>query len=182
MAYLIAPFIWGLLEAALLFMVPDVAISYVTLKHGAKKGAYAAMIAAIGAAIGGIFMFYWGANNLPQILGLIEKLPAISQAMIEKVNIQMHGDTPFIEMLNGSMTGTPYKIYASFASSAGINPISLFLLTPLVRLPRFLIVVLITKIANAATSKIVFSSKAKTLILFSAWALFYALYWTFMPS
>ena len=182
MAYLIAPFIWGLLEATLLFMVPDVAISYVTLKHGAKKGATAALIAAIGAAIGGIVMFYWGANNLPQVLGIIEKLPAISNEMIEKVGVQMHGSAPFMDMLIGSLTGAPYKLYASFASSANISPIILFALTPFVRLPRFLIVVGLTRIGGIICAQGKISLRIQVFVLFSVWVVFYALYWTLMPS
>lgn len=180
--YLIAPFVWGLLEATLLFMVPDVAISAVTLKYGLKKGVMAAFSAAIGAAIGGLIMFYWGINNLPFILSLIEKLPAISTQMIDKVAVQMSGDSPFRDMLLGSVSGVPYKIYASFGASAHINPLLLFLITPFVRLPRFLLVATGWAFFGQICDKYLKQANIKFMVLIGFWVISYALYWTFMPS
>lgn len=180
--WLILPFLWGILEAILLFMVPDVPISMVTLKRGVKAGAIASFAAAIGAAIGGIVMFYWGRNDIIGVLALVEKLPAISPQMIDKVAAQMQGAHPFVSMLIGSFQGTPYKIYASIAPSVNIPLWQLFLLTPLIRLPRFLLVAGITNVAAKYARKIIAEEKTIFWLIIALWAGFYALYWTIMPG
>ena len=48
--------LWGLAEATLFFVVPDVAISVFTLIRGIPAGLRAALAAAIAAAIGGLAM------------------------------------------------------------------------------------------------------------------------------
>ena len=180
--WLIMPFIWGILEAVLLFMVPDVPVSIVTLKRGTKAGIIASIAAAIGAAIGGGAMYYWGQKDLFGVLAIIEKLPAISPQMIDKVIMQMHGARPFIAMLTGSFQGTPYKIYASIASSVNIPIWQISLLTPLIRLPRFLVAVGITSVAAQWARKIITSEKAIFWSAICIWASFYALYWSIMPN
>lgn len=180
--WLILPFLWGILEAILLFMVPDVPVSMVTLKRGAKAGAIASLAAAVGAAIGGIVMFYWGRNDIIGVLALIEKLPAISPQMIDKVMVQMHGMHPFVSMLIGSFQGTPYKIYASIAASVHIPIWQIVLFTPLIRLPRFLLVAGITNIAAKYARKIIATEKIIFWLAIVLWAGFYVLYWTIMPG
>ena len=182
MSYLLAPFIWGVLEATLLFMVPDVAISYVTLKLGLRKGVLAALVASFGAALGGLIMYRWGSADLAQALAIIERLPAISKGMVENVDAQMHGDYPYWSMLTGSLTGTPYKIYASFAASASIHPLALFLITPLVRLPRFLLVVMLTGLAARVAGRFVPDERCRLFVLVAFWIIFYIGYWSLMPG
>jgi len=180
--WLFLPFFWGLMEATVFFMVPDVPISFITMKRGAKAGIIASFVAACGAAIGGIAMFYWARQDLFGVLTIIEKLPAISEKMIIDVKTQMQGSHPFIAMLLGAFRGTPYKIYASFAPYCGIPIWKIFLLTPLIRLPRFLMVVFATKYANSFAKRM--AMKQSDLIKFAVvtWILFYLIYWLVMPS
>lgn len=180
--WILAPFIWGILEATLLFMVPDVPISIITYKRGASDGLKATFAAAIGAAIGGIFMYYWGVYDVLSALSIIEKLPAISPQMIAKVNDELNGANPFWAMLFGSFTGTPYKIYATLAPVANIPVWLLFLMTPLVRLPRLLLAVVYTKYGVKFAAIKIKNPKIIIGLLFGFWLGFYALYWSLMPN
>ena len=49
-------FVWGAAEAFLFFIVPDVLIGYAALRRGARAGLIAAVLAALGASVGGAAM------------------------------------------------------------------------------------------------------------------------------
>ncbi|MCE3289658.1 MAG: hypothetical protein K0R83_1670, partial [Caulobacter sp.] len=44
---------WGVAEATLFFVVPDLLIGYLALTRGFRAGAWASLLAATGAVIGG---------------------------------------------------------------------------------------------------------------------------------
>ncbi|MEZ5959074.1 MAG: hypothetical protein R3C30_01425 [Hyphomonadaceae bacterium] len=176
----IAAFIWGVAEATLFFFVPDVLLSYIGLKRGAKAAARASLIAAIGASLGGVLMFFWATQNFAAAREAVLAVPSISEAMAARAEAAMAANW-FLATFLGPLSSTPYKVYAILAPGAGA-PLPLFALASIAaRLPRFLIV-------SVGVSLIVrflgrwLSARQLLWLLIGAWLLFYAVFFTLMPN
>ena len=173
-------FIWGLSEATIFFIVPDVIISLVALKYGVRGGAFACAASVVGAVLGGVLIYLWGARDINAARNFFDLLPAIAPTTIARASGEMVGPAFGLSMLQGSMTGVPFKLYASEAGAAGQSLLAFILLTPLVRLPRFLIAATGAAVARRWAPHILQAHKFKLLAAF--WVIFYALYWSFAPS
>src|SRR4051795_13058564 len=101
--------IWGFAEATLFFIVPDVWIGLLALFDW-RAGLRAAGWAVLGALIGGTLMYGVGAHlEGERSARLLDTVPAISPAMIERVEAAMRLEGPR-SMLWGPLQGTPYKV------------------------------------------------------------------------
>lgn len=173
--------LWGLAEATLFFVVPDVLLMVLTVRHGTRVGAWAALLAAFGAAAGGGIMWLAGASAPAPTLSLVGALPAISDAMIAHVGGEMHGASWPLHLALGSFTGVPYKIYAAQAGVVGISPALLLLASIPARLPRFLLSVGLAELIRIGLARLGRERLAGRVIAIF-WLLFYAAYWSLMPG
>jgi membrane protein YqaA with SNARE-associated domain len=169
------PLVWGFAEATLFFIVPDVWIGLVALSDW-RAGLRAVVWAVVGALIGGALMYSVGANlDGESSARLLEAVPAISPAMIERVEGEMRERGPS-SMLLGPLQGTPYKIYAR---TAGLQdqPLALFLLWTIpARAARFLLMAAVATLYSRLVRRI--TSRPVWLLVpyVIAWVLFYAWY------
>ncbi len=172
MAANLIAFVWGLAEATLFFIVPDVALSVISLK-GVDVGLVACLYALAGALTGGTIMFYWGRAEIEKVTHILSRIPAIRQKDIEKVrsDIQIMG---IKAILFGPVFGIPYKIYAVYAHS--ITTILYFLLISIpARGVRFVLITFMTRYIidifwpNAAYM-------FQILAVLTLWAFFYTIY------
>jgi membrane protein YqaA with SNARE-associated domain len=167
------PFIWGLAEATLFFIVPDVGLSIIG-REKLSKGIKACFFALIGALIGGAVMYGWGKMNPDSAFQTLEKVPGISQPMMEQAatEIQTYGLTG---ILQAPLKGRPYKIYAATAGQANISFAGFLLISIPARLLRFLAVTVLT---HYAVKLVPDHKKARTrlIALCSGWILFYVFY------
>ena len=176
----IAAFIWGVAEATLFFIVPDVLLSYIGLKRGAKDAARASLIAAIGAGIGGAIMYLWSASDPAAAREAVLAVPAISDAMAARAAEAM-ADNWFMATFLGPLSSTPFKVYAILAPYAGASLPAFAFAGIIARLPRFLIVSIGTAfIARVLTPRV--SAQVQTWALAGAWVLFYAVFFALMPN
>jgi len=176
----IAAFIWGVAEATLFFIVPDVLLSYIGLRHGVKAATRASVIAATGASIGGILMYLWAAQNFVAARETVLAVPAISEAMAARAE-QAMAHNWFLATFLGPLTSTPFKLYAILAPAADA-PLSLFALASVVaRPPRFLIVSIGVALVGRVLSRWL-GEKQRLWLLIGAWLLFYAVFFTLMPN
>lgn len=170
---------WGLAEATLFFIVPDVYLTFLALQSG-KKAFKACWWALAGALLGGTIMYMWGTLQPQVSLQMVERVPAINEEMIAEVdrNMQTKG---LWAMILGPAQGIPYKIYAVMAAQQNI-PFLLFLLASLpARVIRFLLTTALAWII----SKYLFtrlSIKTKYWILTCFWLVFYTGYFLMNPS
>ena len=95
-------FFWGLAEATLFFIVPDVALSVVALK-GVDIGLVACLYAMGGALVGGTIMYYWGRTNIEKVTNILIMIPAIRPKDIEKVSSDLQ-KSGIISKNGGSVT------------------------------------------------------------------------------
>lgn len=176
----IAAFAWGVAEATLFFFVPDVLLSYIGVKRGVKAAARASVVAAIGAGVGGAFMYLWSAVDFPAAREAVLAVPAISDAMASRAQAAM-AEGWFAATFFGPLSSTPYKVYAVLAPQAGA-PLPLFMLASVIaRLPRFLIVGCgVALIGRWLEPRI--GARRVLWVLAGAWVVFYAAFFMLVPS
>lgn len=130
-------FTWGFAEATVFFVVPDAWTSAVGLHRPARAQALT-LTATMGAALGGAVVHRWAAGTDPgRSAALAARIPAISPAMVAKVDAQMR-DRGFRAMMIGPFTGTPYKLYARSAGAQTMPLSGLAAWTAPARLARFM--------------------------------------------
>ncbi|QGZ93506.1 hypothetical protein [Terricaulis silvestris] len=177
----IAAFVWGVAEATLFFIVPDVILSYIGLKRGPRAAAISSLYAAIGAAVGGSIMFLWSASDPDAARAAVLAAPAISEAMVTSARDSMGTHNWFNATLVGPLSSTPFKVYAIWAPWAGASLPAFALASIAARLPRFLIVSVGTALIGRALSRWL-SERQLTWVLIGAWLLFYAAFFALMPN
>lgn len=176
----LAALIWGFAEATLFFIVPDVLLTAVAVWRGRRAALRAVAWTIAGAVIGGGLVYGWAARDHAGAVALIERLPAISPAMIAGVGDALDRMGAGA-MTIGALSGVPYKIYAAMAPQAGI-PLGIFLAISIpARALRFLLVVLIADGLNRRLSAWL-SLRQRGSILAVVWLLFYSVYFWTMPS
>jgi len=173
--------IWGFAEATLFFVVPDVLLSLAAVRLGARRALLLSGTSAFGALLGGGLMMWWGANDIAGARAAVHHLPAISIAMIAGVEAAMHQPSWPSAMALGAFGGVPYKVYAMEAGAAGL-PFAPFLAASFAaRLARFSIAVLSARLAARLLGRRL-SLNGVTYVVAGFWIIFYALFWSLMPS
>jgi membrane protein YqaA with SNARE-associated domain len=170
---------WGFAEATVFFIVPDVIISFIGLKYGLKQGLAASCMAAVGAVLGGAVIYFWGKVDIIGARAFFDLLPAIAPSTIERAQAEMGLPSWALLMLKGSLTGVPFKLYASEAGAAGLPLWQFLVTTPLARLPRFALAATFAALARKWAPNVLDEHKYKLLGLF--WVLFYTAYWLRAP-
>lgn len=176
----IAAFVWGIAEATLFFIVPDVLLSYVGLKRGPRAAAVASTFAALGAACGGVLMFWWSSHDPTAARGAVLAVPAISEAMAAHAEAAM-ADNWFVATLLGPLSSTPFKLYAILAPHAGASLPAFALASVAARLPRFLIVSVGTALIGRGLRRWLSETQLQWLLI-GAWLLFYVVFFARMPN
>lgn len=175
MLWVLASAFWGFAEATLFFVVPDVLLSAIALRNTrmAVRASFAAVVAAM---IGGTLMYFWGATDPGTSQKIVSSLPAIGPGVMAHARDGMVNQGP-LAIVFGPLTATPYKTYAVQASAVGM-PFWLFLLiTPIARLPRFLMVSLLAG-AFARVAGRWLGMRAMYVIWFVVWLAVYIVLWT----
>lgn len=102
---------WGFAEATAFFVVPDVWLSRVALRH--PRRAMATTVSALGGALaGGIATYAWARRRPPaDSMAALTRLPSINEQMVREAEQAMteHGN---LAVLVGPTKGVPYKIFA----------------------------------------------------------------------
>jgi membrane protein YqaA with SNARE-associated domain len=167
---------WGLAEATLFFIVPDVLISYAGLRS-ARRAVVVSLWAVCGAVAGGAVMWWFGAHRPDVTFEIIGRLPGISAGMLRSV-VEQTRALGIGAVLVGPARGTPYKIYASEWGRTGGALLPFLLASLPARLPRFLIVGLASRGAVRLFSRRADPDyRVATVVLACSWIAFYAWYW-----
>ena len=174
--YLVA--IWGLAEATVFFIVPDVILSFVALKEG-KRATKLCLWTLAGALVGGAIMYGWGSRGKESAEDLLVKIPAISSDMVTEVEEQI-GDDGAMAAFIGPLTGRPYKIYAIHAGASDkVGFLTFMLISIPARLLRFLVLAWVTTLISKKLLRKQ-SLRFRTLLLTGIWLGFYTWYFSVM--
>jgi membrane protein YqaA with SNARE-associated domain len=165
--------VWGFAESTLFFVVPDVWITDVAT--GDTRAALKAGLATLGGALlGGLVMFAVGAHDLDHARALLDHVPGVGPAMIDRVGDEV-GRHGAVALFLGPLRGTPYKIYAVQAGGLSVAlPVFLLVSVP-ARLLRFWA---LAGVAGWISRRPLVSwpRRRKRRLALIGWAAFYALY------
>jgi membrane protein YqaA with SNARE-associated domain len=164
---------WGLAEATLFFLVPDVWLTWLALE--APRRAFRACLWALaGALAGGLLMFAWGAADGAGAEAALDAVPGVSPAMIAGVRSELAVGGAAALFL-GPLRGVPYKLYA-VETAVLHQPLASFLLVSVpARLLRFLAVTaLVAFLARGPLRRL--GPRGRRSLHLLAWALFYTAY------
>ena len=172
---MIAALLWGFSEATLFFIIPDVILTAIAVK-GFKKGFYASLIALAGALIGGSTMYLLAVYHYDFAYQLVERVPAISEEMLEKVKYSLEEQGLF-SMVIGPIGGIPYKTFAIMAPSNGISFMEFLLASVPARFVRFFLTsTLAWFLANICFKQL--SLRVKYTVWFIVWIIVYCIYFS----
>ena len=177
----IAAFLWGVAEATLFFIVPDVILTYIGVRQGPRAAANASLIAALGAAVGGVIMYLWSQSDPDGAYAAVAAVPAISADMLRSAQGAM-GEHWFYATVVGPLTSTPYKVFAIFAPHAGVPVWAFALASVIARLPRFLGVGIGVALIAAQLRRRKLRERTILAILAGCWLAFYVLFFSLMPG
>lgn len=171
--------VWGLAEATLFFIVPDVLLSLIAVRDR-RLALRACGTALAGALAGGVLMYAWGARDAAGVQAWLDAVPAVSTGLIDDVARAL-GAEGFVAMLLGPLSGTPYKLYAAQSGALGLS-FALFVLVSIpARLVRFLAISLFAAWV-AARLPAAWPVRWRQGIALVVWAVFYTVYFIRMPS
>jgi membrane protein YqaA with SNARE-associated domain len=128
--------LWGLAEATLFFILPDVLLTWIALDDD-RLAWKACLWALVGALIGGSVMYGWGAYDAGTALAVLDYVPAVSQTMSDAVGEQIRTQG-IVALFLGPISGIPYKIYAVQAGATQQNLLVFLCVSALARLMRFM--------------------------------------------
>jgi len=170
--------LWGLAEATLFFIVPDVLLSAVALRDR-TLALRLCLWTLCGAIAGGMVMYLWGRNDVERATEVLGTLPAISQAMLAGVGKDL-AELGALATFFGPLTGTPYKLYAALSPQAEISLTVFALVSIPARLIRFVLIATLTAwIARTVLRD--WSDRNRLGLLLTLWGLFYIGYFLAMP-
>lgn len=165
--------LWGLAEATVFFIVPDVLLSATALRHR-RPALIACAWATVGALVGGVAMYLWGRADATGAAAFLDRIPGIGPTMLDVVraSLDTHG---LAALFLGPLTGTPYKLYAVAAGQTGAAFLPFLLVSLPARAIRFVLVVLLT---HAIARRL--PARLGPPILAVCWLAFYAAYFAHM--
>jgi len=175
-----AAVLWGLAEATLFFIVPDVLLSYATLRRGLRAALLTGVLAVAGALLGGAAMYLWGRYDPAAAEAALDRIPAIDAVMIAKVAADL-GDLGTWSLFAGAFGGVPYKIFAVEAGRIALDPVAFLATSAPARYARFAITVLVTALARHALARIG-QERRSTAILAGFWICFYVFYFALVSA
>jgi len=169
--------LWGFAEATLFFIVPDVLLSWLGLRE--QRSAWvASAYTLIGALLGGVLMYQWGAYDLAGVRALLLRLPGMNLSVLDLARHQLQ-EVGALALFKGGFGGVPYKTYAIHAATEGVGlPLFLFA-SVFARWLRFAVVMLATRwLVRTALPQL--SLLKQQLFLMAGWVAFYAVYFTWL--
>jgi hypothetical protein len=170
----VAAVLWGVAEATVFFIVPDVLVTAAVLKFGIRPGLRLAVVAALAASLAGLAMWLWGAHDAASARHVMLWIPTIGPDLLARAHREIGHNWP-VHLLAGALTGVPYKLYAVEAGARGINPTLFALASFAARLSRFLVAAGLAALGRQALVKLQWSEWAYALWA-AGWITLYAVY------
>lgn len=167
--------IWGMAEATVLFILPDVYLGFIGLFNW-RRGLLATVYAGVGAVIGGTVMYLLAGRDGSAMARLLTSVPLISPEMLDSVAQQVRA-SGLSAVFWGPSLGIPYKIYAVEAGRQHLPYLPFVVISLAARMPRFVLVAAL----GAATGEglrplVVAHTKLIVGAYVLAWLVVYVLY------
>jgi membrane protein YqaA with SNARE-associated domain len=165
--------LWGLAEATLFFIVPDVLLTVIALRR-LRAALVGCAWATAGALAGGLLMYGWGTAAPAYAWQILDYVPGIGVALQTSVRDAM-ARNGLAALFLGPLTGTPYKLYAVAAGQQGQSLAAFLLVSVPARAIRF---ALVSLLAHTISRHVAEPLQLRVLML--CWLIFYVGYFTHM--
>ncbi len=177
--WLVAAAAWGLAEATLFFIVPDVLLSWLAAFR--PRFAWPAVVACLAGALAGGALMYLAAADAPgRMRALLEAVPAVSDALVSETGAGLEADYGR-RMLSAGFSGVPYKILAVESGARGVEPASFLAWSVPARLPRWLLVVLVARgVPSAVRDRAANPDRFLWGLWAARWSIVYVVYFSVM--
>lgn len=166
-------FIWGFSEATFFFIVPDVWLSFCSIKSW-KTGLKQIVLVLVGALIGGSCMYFLGSAIQGKILVLLDYVPMVNRELIHYAINEIF-TYEYKALFYGPIQGIPYKIYASASGLFSLNYWTFLLVSVPVRSFRFIVSVVLSNFISSVVLR-KWSLQKKRIVLILAWVIIYCFY------
>lgn len=171
-------FLWGLAEATLFFIVPDVGLTYAAIES--PRVALRRMLwATLGALTGAAVMYAWGSIAFDSARHAVALVPAISDRMIDacRADLTSHG---VLTIIPGAFRGVPIKVYAIHAGDLHTPLLAFLPVLALARVIRFAAAIAATTVVRRTLARRLSDARARQ-VLIAFWVVFYAAFFALMP-
>lgn len=166
---------WGVAEATLFFIVPDVLLTRVALRDR-RRALVGCGLAVLGAMFGGIVMYAWSLHDPAQVGAALLRVPAVGPDLMTQADEAMRQLGGF-GIVAGAFQGVPYKLFAAQAAAAGLSLPLLLAVTIPARGLRFVLTVLVAH-AAAQWLRAWAGWRAVSLAWWLVWIIVYVVYWS----
>lgn len=172
-------FAWGLAEATVFFIVPDVLLTRLALKD--FRSAWIASLWALGGALLGGTALYLAARHgvAPFLPDAFDRLPGISSGLIERTGTTLQNQG-LPALASGALSGQPYKLYAVHAGLQNVPFLPFIAASAVARLARFLLTAALVWTIGLGLRRL--SETTRFRLHLGGWVAFYILYFTLMPG
>ncbi len=169
-------FAWGVAEATLFFIIPDVLVSWAALV-GFRPGIKTLGEVIAGSLLGGGLMYGWASLAPEQAALAVSYVPFVREQMFAEVH-QQYQDFGMAGLFVGPSSGIPYKIYAVLAPPLH-QPFLFLLFTIPARLERiFSTWVLFATFGWFLRAHINRQPRFALFLFASFWTVVYITYWS----
>jgi len=138
---------WGLAEATVFVIVPDVFLSWLALQN-VRSALVACLYALLGAVAGGSLLWLLASGDPAPVRSLLASLPGIDASMIAGVRFQLQSEG-LPALFLGPLSGTPYKLYALEAADLQLGYWVFIAISIPARLLRFVLVTIMVGALNS---------------------------------
>ncbi len=170
---------WGLAEATLFFVVPDVLLTW--LAGFRPRLAWRAVVACLAGALAGGTLMHLLAGDAPdRARALVAAVPAISEGFIAATGAALHADFGCV-LLRAGFTGVPYKVLAVESGAQGQSLAAFLSFSVPARLSRWVLLVLLARgVAMFVRARIPQADRVLWALWAIGWSVVYAVYFTVM--
>jgi len=170
---------WGLAEATLFFVVPDVLLSW--LAGFRPRLVWRAVAACLGGALlGGLLMYLAAADSPQRMRALLDLVPAINADFIAATGAALQ-DQYGSQMLRAGFSGVPYKILAVESGAQGQSLATFLGWSVPARLARWMLVVLLARgVSQFVRSRFAAADRVLWTLWSAGWGIVYVVYFTLM--
>ena len=171
--------VWGLAEATLFFVVPDVLLSWLAAFR--PRIVWLAVAACLAGALAGGFAMHAAGRDSPVTMrALLDRVPAVSPAFLSRTGAALEAGYGR-QMLRAGFSGVPYKILAVESGARGVKPGSFLAWSVPARLPRWLLVVLVARgVTMLVRARSLQADRALWTLWAATWTTVYAIYFSVM--
>ena len=170
-------FVWGLAEATVFFIVPDVLLTRLALSDF-RRALVACLWAVAGALVGGTALWFAARHDAAQFfLNAFDWLPGISRGLIVRTAQTLNTDG-LTALATGALSGQPYKLYAVHAGAQGIPLTGFLIVSAVARFVRFTLTATVAWLAGRVLRHLPEASRLRLHLY--CWLIFYSCYFVVM--